>query len=96
MPDAAPFVPALLNFGGMGLLAGVLFYLHITSQKASEKRLDDLTKTFLAELKEERRICHDDHEKLNLSILRNHDAILSLSNVCRAFPWSYQGGNDKK
>lgn len=95
MPDAAPFIPALLNFGGMGLLAGVLFYLHITAQKASEKRLDELTKSFLAELKEQRRDCHEDYEKLNLSVLRNHDAILNFSNVCRAYPWSYPG-NDKK
>lgn len=57
----------LINMGGVGILAGVLFYLHLNAIKA-----------FREELKEERAQCHADHEKIMDSIRHLTEAVARL------------------
>lgn len=66
--DANAFLTALLNAGGMGLVAAVLFYLHITSLKA-----------FREELLAERNQCHTDHEKIMTALQTYNEMVISLA-----------------
>jgi hypothetical protein len=50
-------VHLLANMGGLGVLAGILFYLHLTGMK-----------TFREELAAERRQCHEDHLAIQQAI----------------------------
>ena len=65
--EPTALVTALANAGGLGILAAVLFYLHVTSLKA-----------FREELKAEREQCHVDHEKIFEAINENHAHTLAV------------------
>lgn len=52
--DVAEFLKALANFGGVGMLAAVLFYLHTQALKA-----------YREDLAIERKQSHEDHQQIN-------------------------------
>ena len=93
--DTAALINALFNIGGMGIVAAVLFYLHITTLKSFEKRLDDQWQAFREELAEERRQCHEDHQQQMTGIQRNHDLLIG-GNACRAGQWMFKGFDNQK
>ncbi len=55
-PDvtAGPIMTALVNAGGMGIMAAALLWLHYHSQKAAREDAQNSMKAFREELKEER------------------------------------------
>ena len=55
---------ALANFGGMGVLAGVLFYLHTMTMKNHREDIAREREQYRMELAAERKICGDFHEKI--------------------------------
>ena len=77
-------IAALINTGGMGIVAGVLLYLHINTLRNHRQDLAKIVKSFKEELQEERRQCHDDNDKVYSAITMMHQ---SMNNVCRANPW---------
>lgn len=59
---------ALANFGGIGVLAAVLFYLHTSTARA-----------YREDLAAERRQCHEDHLAMN-ELLREQNKLLLTQN----------------
>lgn len=86
MLDLASLLPVLVNTGGMGIVAGVLLYLHANNLK-----------TFKEELRAEREQCRDDNAKLTEAVQRNHDALMGITpaSFCRALPWAQTSNNNK-
>lgn len=62
--EVTPLLTALVNAGGLGLLAAVLFYLHINALR-----------TFREELASERTQCREDHDKL-MSVVKSHHQVI--------------------
>lgn len=71
----ATLFQALVNTGGTGILAAVLFVLHLLSLRA-----------FREELAKEREQCHEDHEKILEAIKGNHDLLQTLSTLATRRP----------
>lgn len=84
MPEPTAFITALMNMGGLGIIAAILLYLHINTLKTTETRLQKIMEDFKEELAEERRICHEDHERILSSVVLMHQ---SLNSVCRNNNW---------
>lgn len=64
MIDSATIITALINTGGMGLVAGILLWLHISTLKETGRKLDSILQSFREEIREERRQCHEDHTNI--------------------------------
>lgn len=82
--EPTALITALINTGGIAAVAGVLLYLHISTLRNNQKQIDDIIDHFREELAEERRQCHEDHEKILSSIALVHQ---SVRDVCRVNPW---------
>lgn len=63
-----PITAAIINLGATGVLSAVLFYLHTTSTKASREDRERDVKAFKEEIKAERELCREDHEKIMAGI----------------------------
>lgn len=62
-------IPGLLNFGGVGVCAAVLLWLHVTSLKA-----------FREELASERGNCTEMWQQILAQMLANHETVLAKLN----------------
>jgi hypothetical protein len=69
----------LANMGGLGVLAGILFYLHVMGMK-----------TFREELAAERRQCHEDHLTIQQAIRTQAETLVRLVELLRERPESCQ------
>ena len=83
MLDTIEIVKLIGNYGIGVVCVGVLIGLHVynvrvtlpTLAETSQKQVSELVLIFRQELAEERRQCHEDHEKLFVATSENERAI---------------------
>jgi hypothetical protein len=64
-----------LSFGGIGVLAGVLFYLYTQALAAHREDVKGLHEQHAAEMKEERDTCRTAYEKLAEGMAKMNEAL---------------------
>lgn len=65
----------MVNFGGIGVLAAVLFYLHVTAMKNFAQQQDADRAMFRDELRIEREVCERRHNALESKLDQLHSDI---------------------
>lgn len=62
--------------GGLGILSGVLLYLHLSAMKAFRQESAAQRKQFTEEMRAEREQCHEDHEKIMTALANHHERVM--------------------
>lgn len=71
-------ISTCISAGGMGMLAGVLFFLHITQRKDFKEEMAAERDQYRIDLAEERKLCHDDHERILDSNSKIQESLIRL------------------
>jgi hypothetical protein len=80
--DATAIVGHLVNAGGLGILAAVLFYLHTTSLRAFREELERERSLFISSIREERDYCTErSRTDRDASNRRGEAVVASLTNL---------------